>query len=191
MNPSKCLKGTLTEANIVAAYMSESAAYTRYNFYAKQAENEKYFPVAQIFTEAAENELHHGKVFFKFLEGGSVPCNIDVDAGIIGNTATNLTIAAHEELVEGIEQYTKAAKIAIEEGFTKIAENFRAIAEVESIHRERFERYLKHINNNTVWSRDKPVKWQCLVCGYIHTGTEPPKICSACDHPYQHYMAIE
>lgn len=188
---TKSIKGTKTEVNLVKAYISESAAYSRYTFYASQANKEKYFPIEKIFTETADNELRHAKVFFKLLEGGSVPCTLDVDAGTIADTATNLATAAHEEMVEGVEQYTEAAKVADEEGFTEIAEHFRAIAEVEQHHRERFEKYLKQVKDGTVWKRTKAIKWQCLVCGYIFEGKEPPKVCPACDHPYQHYMALD
>lgn len=187
----KSIKGTKTERNLVIAYMAESAAYTRYTFYASQANKEGYFPIERIFTETAANEMRHGKVFFKFLEGGNLNVPVDVDAGVIGDTASNLETAAHEELVEGVELYTNAAKVADEEGFTEIAEHFRAIAEIEDHHRRRFERYLKQVKEGTVWKREKPVTWQCLVCGYEYVGTEPPKVCPACDHPYQHYMALD
>ncbi len=191
MATKKSIKGTQTEKNLVLAYMAESSAYTRYTFYAKQAEKEKYFPIAEIFRETADNELNHGKVFFKLLEGGSVNVPLNVDAGVIGDTASNLATAAHEEEVEGVELYTESAKVADEEGFPEIAEHFRAIAEVEEHHRKRFERYLKQVKEGTVWKRDKPVKWQCLVCGYIFEGTEPPEKCPACDHPREHYMALD
>lgn len=191
MATKKSIKGTQTEKNLVIAYMAESSAYTRYTFYAKQAEKEKYFPIAEIFRETADNELNHGKVFFKLLEGGSVNVPLNVDAGVIGDTASNLATAAHEEEVEGVELYTESAKVADEEGFPEIAEHFRAIAEVEEHHRKRFERYLKQVKEGTVWKRDKPVKWQCLVCGYIFEGTEPPEKCPACDHPRGHYMALD
>lgn len=187
----KSIKGTKTEKNLVIAYMAESAAYTRYTFYASQANKEGYFPIERIFTETAANEMRHGKVFFKFLEGGSLNVPVDVDAGVIGDTASNLETAAHEELVEGVELYTNAAKVADEEGFTEIAEHFRAIAEIEEHHRRRFERYLKQVKEGTVWKREKPVTWQCMVCGYEYVGTEPPKVCPACDHPYQHYRALD
>lgn len=187
----KSIKGTKTEKNLVIAYMAESAAYTRYTFYASQANKEGYFPIERIFTETAANEMRHGKVFFKFLEGGSLNVPVDVDAGVIGDTASNLETAAHEELVEGVELYTNAAKVADEEGFTEIAEHFRAIAEIEDHHRRRFERYLKQVKEGTVWKREKPVTWQCMVCGYEYVGTEPPKVCPACDHPYQHYRALD
>ncbi|MDE6199111.1 MAG: rubrerythrin family protein [Muribaculaceae bacterium] len=188
---TKDIRGTKTERCIVAAYVSESTAYTRYSFYAKQADKENYFPIGQIFRETADNELHHAKVFFKMLQGGSVNVELDVDSGIIGDTATNLAIASEEERVEGVEQYRASAKIADEEGFPEIAEHFRAIADVEESHRRRFDIYLKQVKDGTVWKREKPVKWKCLVCGYIYEGTTPPDPCPACDHPYQHYMALD
>ena len=154
------------------AYLAESSAYTRYNFYAQKADKEQYFPIGQIFRETAENEMHHGKVFFKFLEGGSVE-------------------VPKEETNEGVKLYTASAEVAEKEGFPEIADHFRAIAEIENRHHRRFMRYLKQVKEGTVWKREKPVTWQCLVCGYQYKGTEPPKVCPACDHPYQHYMAID
>lgn len=187
----KDIRGTKTERCLVAAYVSESTAYTRYTFYAAQADKEQYFPVGEIFRETADNELRHAKVFFKMLQGGSVNVDLDVDSGVIGDTATNLAIASEEERVEGVEQYKASAKIADEEGFPEIAEHFRAIAKIEETHRRRFDIYLKQVKDGTVWKREKPIKWKCLVCGYIYEGTTPPDPCPACDHPYQHYMALD
>lgn len=191
MSTKKSIKGTQTEKNLVIAYLAESSAYTRYNFYAQKADKEQYFPIGQIFRETAENEMHHGKVFFKFLEGGSVEVPMAADAGVIGTTAENLEIAAKEEINEGVKLYTASAEVAEKEGFHEIADHFRAIAEIENRHHRRFMRYLKQVKEGTVWKREKPVTWQCLVCGYQYKGTEPPKVCPACDHPYQHYMAID
>lgn len=191
MSTTKSIKGTQTEKNLVIAYLAESSAYTRYTFYAQQADKELYFPVGQIFRETAANEMHHGKVFFKILEGGSVEVPMAADAGVIGTTAENLEIAAKEEINEGVKLYTSSADVAEKEGFPEIAAHFRAIAEIENRHHRRFMRYLQQVKDGTVWKREKPVTWQCLVCGYQYKGTEPPKVCPACDHPYQHYMAID
>lgn len=187
----KDIRGTKTERCLVAAYVSESTAYTRYTFYAAQADKENYFPIGEIFRETADNELRHAKVFFKMLQGGSVNVDLDVDSGVIGDTATNLAIASEEERVEGVEQYMASAKVADEEGFPEIAEHFSAIAKIEETHRRRFDIYLKQVKEGTVWKREKPIKWKCLVCGYIYEGTTPPDPCPACDHPYQHYMALD
>lgn len=187
----KSIKGTETEKNLVIAYMAESGAYSRYTYYAAQADKENYYPIGEIFRQTAANELRHGKVFFKFLEGGSLDVSLDVDAGVIGDTASNLATAAEEEMKEGVEMYTNAAKVATKEGFPEIAEHFAAIATIEERHHKRFKAYLKQVKDGTVWKREKPIEWQCLVCGYVVKGTEPPKVCPACDHPYQHYIALD
>lgn len=191
MANAKSIKGTQTEKNLVISYAAESMAYSRYQFYAAQADKENYFPIGQVFRETADNELRHAKVFFKFLEGGAVDVNVGVDAGIIGTTEQNLAVAAKEEKEEGFEMYQAFAKVADQEGFAEVASHFRAIAEIEMHHRRRFMRYLDQVVKGTVWKREKPVTWRCLVCGYTYRGTEPPTVCPACDHPYQHYMAID
>lgn len=189
----KSLKGTKTERNIVDAYLNESTAYTRYTFYAQQADKENYFPIGQIFRETADNELHHAKIFFKMLQGGKcLSSQLNMDAGVIADTASNLATAIAEERAEGYEAYMAAAKVARDEGFDDIADHFLAIASVERTHHARFERYLEQVKTNTVWKREKPIRWKCLVCGYEYVGTTPPEpTCPGCDHPYQHYMAMD
>ncbi len=191
MANKKSIKGTQTEKNLVISYLNESQAYARYTFYGAQANKEKYFPIEKAFNDTAANELRHAKVFFKFLEGGVVEADLGADAGVIGDTATNLEISIGEEKKEGVEAYIAFAKTAKEEGFPEIAEHFTAIAEIERHHLERFERYLKQVKDGTVWKRDKAIKWQCLVCGYIYEGKEPPEVCPACDHPREHYIALD
>ena len=189
---SKSIRGTKTEQNIVSAYLSETQAYARYTYYSQQANKESYFPIQKVFEETAANELHHAKVFFKMLEGGQVTATLSqLDAGTIGTTASNLELSIAEEQAEGIDQYKTFAQIALEEGFPEIAGHFLAIAEVEEHHKRRFEAWLKHVKDGTCWQRDHKIKWQCLVCGYVFEGTTPPEKCPACDHPREHYMALD
>ena len=189
----KSLAGTKTLENLTASYAAESMAYTRYNFYASQAEAEKYYPIAEIFKETADNEMHHGKVFFKYLQDGAlIPVNLGaVAAGVISDTSANLQEAAREEEEEGVVSYTNAAEVADKEGFPIIADHFRAIASVEAFHKERFDALRKMVDDGTMWKRPKPIKWQCMVCGYISEGTEPPKVCPGCNHPFQHAKPLE
>lgn len=187
---TKSIKGTQTEKNLAIAYLSESQANARYTFYAQQADKETYYPIGEVFRETAANELHHGKVYFKILEGGHMDVTMGVDTGIIGTTAENLAIAIGEE-EEDAEFYVKAAQTAEAEGFPEVAEHFRSIAEVEETHKKRFQAYLDQVNAGTVWKREKPITWRCLVCGFEYTGTEPPQVCPACSHPYQHYIGLD
>ena len=43
------------------------------------------------------------------------------------------------------------------------------------------------VESGTVFKREKPIRWKCSKCGYIHEGTEPPKKCPACKHPREYY----
>lgn len=193
MSTPKSLIGTKTKKNLALAYIAESCAYSRYTFFAQTAQKEQYFQYANIFNETAANELHHAKIFLKYLQEANAVTEapVGVDAGVLAPTLDNLKVAAHEEEVEGVELYTNAAKVAAEEGFDEIAGRFEAIATIENHHRERFLKMAKHIEDGTVWKSDTPIKWQCLVCGYIFEGTEPPTKCPACFHPYQHFEREE
>ncbi|MDP2928736.1 MAG: rubrerythrin family protein, partial [Candidatus Omnitrophota bacterium] len=68
----KSIKGTKTEKNLLAAFAGESQARNRYTYFASAARKEGLEQIANIFTETAENEKEHAKVFFKYLEGGDV-----------------------------------------------------------------------------------------------------------------------
>lgn len=182
------LKGTRTEQRLVMAYISESTAYTRYIYYMQQANKEKLPTIAQIFQATANNELHHCKIFFKYLQGGQVTVPVATDAGVIGTTAENLTLAAAEEQSEGVDQYILSAQIAREEGFDDIASHFEAIATIEKNHELRFRKYLERLQNGTLYKRTLPIIWQCLVCGFEYLGTTPPEACPACNHPQYFFM---
>jgi rubrerythrin len=30
-------------------------------------------------------------------------------------------------------------------------------------------------------------RWECVICGYIHEGDEPPDICPVCDAPKEFF----
>jgi rubredoxin/uncharacterized membrane protein len=34
-------------------------------------------------------------------------------------------------------------------------------------------------------------RWRCTVCGYVHTGDEPPEICPVCDAPKEMFVEID
>lgn len=190
----KSLVGTETQKNLAAAYVAESCAYTRYTFFSQQAKKEGYPQFADIFAETAANELHHAKIYLKFLfEADAEAPATTVDAGVIGTTLENLKVAAHEEEVEGVEMYTNAAAVARKEGFDEIADRFEAIATIENHHRERFLTMAGQIEDRTVFRSEdgKPIKWQCQVCGYIYEGVTPPEKCPACAHPTEYFMREE
>ena len=71
------LKGSKTEANLLAAFAGESQARNKYTYYASKAKKDGYEQIAAIFEETANNEKEHAKMWFKQLHGGEVPSTID------------------------------------------------------------------------------------------------------------------
>jgi len=186
----KPIKGTKTERNLLAAFAGESQARNRYTYFASAARKEGYEQIANIFTETAENEKEHAKVFFKYLEGGDVEITASYPAGIIKDTKTNLEEAAAGENMEWTILYSDFARIAEDEGFLEVARSFEQIAKVEKFHESRYRRLINNISNGEVFKKKTVVKWHCINCGYVFEGAEAPKECPACKHPQSYYEIL-
>lgn len=184
------LKGTQTEKNLMAAFAGESQARNRYSYFASRAKKEGYEQIAAIFEETSNQEKEHAKREFKFLKGGEAEITAAFPAGVIAATADNLKAAAAGENYETTQMYPDFAKTADEEGFSEIAEVFRSIAIAEARHRDRYLALAANIEKVTVFKKDKPVRWVCRNCGYVHEAAEAPNACPACAHP-QSYFELE
>ena len=186
----KSLKGTKTEKNLLTAFAGESQARNRYTYFASKAKKEGYVQISGIFAETADNEKEHAERLFKFLEGGEAEVAAAFPAGIIGKTVDNLKAAAGGENYEHTTMYPEFAKIADEEGFNEIASVFTSIAVAEKQHEKRYLALAENIEKDSVFKRDKVVKWRCRNCGYIHEGTEPPDECPACAHAKAYFELL-
>lgn len=186
----KKLKGSQTEKNLLKAFAGESQARNRYTYFASVARNEGFEQISAIFQETADNEKEHAKVFFKHLEGGDATIEASYPAGKIGTTAENLLASAEGEKMEWGKLYPGFEKVARGEGFDAVADSFKEIAEVEKQHEKRYRKLLENVKNNTVFKKDKVVRWKCRNCGYVHEGKEAPKECPACKHPQSFYELI-
>lgn len=71
------LKGSKTEANLMTAFAGESQARNKYTYFASKARKDGYEQIAEIFEETANNEREHAKMWFKELNGGTIPSTID------------------------------------------------------------------------------------------------------------------
>ncbi len=184
------LKGTRTEKNILTAFSGEAQARNRYTYFSSQAKKEGYVQISAIFEETANQEKEHAKRLFKLLEGGEVEIKGSFPAGVIGNTLDNLKEAAAGEKHEYSQMYPEFAKIAKEEGFDDIADILTAIAVAEKQHEKRYNALIANLEAGRVFKRDTEVVWRCRNCGYLHTGTEAPDPCPACDHPQAHFELL-
>ena len=173
------LKGTKTEANLMAAFAGESQARNKYTYFASKAKKEGYQQIAAIFEETAQNEKEHAKIWFKLLKGGEIP-----------TTAENLKEAADGENYEWTDMYDTFAKEAKEEGFDHIAFLFEEVGKIEKEHEERYLKLLENVKDGLVFSKDGDKIWKCRNCGHIVVGKEAPGLCPVCNHP-QSYFEIK
>jgi rubrerythrin len=187
---NKSIKGSKTEKNLLKAFVGESQARNRYTYFSSVAKKAGFEQVANIFTETAENEKEHAKVFFKYLEGGEVEVAAVYPAGVISDTKTNLEAAAAGENMEWTTLYLGFAKTAKEEGFSDVAESFNQIAIVEKFHETRYRKLINNIGNGEVFKKKINVKWHCINCGYVIEGIEAPKECPSCKHPQAYFEIL-
>ncbi len=173
------LKGSKTEANLMAAFAGESQARNKYTYYASQAKKEGYEQIAAIFEETANNEKEHAKLWFKELHGGSVPTTLE-----------NLKDAAAGENYEWTDMYKEFAETAREEGFDQIANLFEMVGEIEKHHEERYLTLLGNVENDKVFHKDEEVVWICRNCGHVYYGKDALKVCPVCKHQ-ESYMELK
>ena len=184
------IKGTKTEINLMAAFAGESQARNRYTYFASKAKKEGFVQISRIFEETANQEKEHAKRLFKFMEGGEAEITGSFPSGVIGDTVDNLKAAAGGEHHEWESMYPEFANIAKEEGLPVIAAVFSAIAVAEKQHEKRYLDLAANIDAGKVFTKDEPVKWRCLNCGYLHEGAEALKMCPACAHPQSYFELL-
>ena len=187
---AKSIHGTETEKNLLKAFAGESQARNRYTYFSGVARKAGFEQIANIFTETAENEREHAKVFFKYLEGGDLEITAAYPAGTIGETSANLEAAAAGEKMEWSALYPAFEQTARAEGFPEIAASFKEIAEVEQFHEKRYRKLAANVQAGEVFKKPSSVKWHCTNCGYVHEGPEAPAVCPACKHPRAYYEVL-
>lgn len=168
------LKGSKTEKNLLTAFAGESQARNKYTYFASVAKKEGYEQIAAIFLKTADNEKEHAKMWFKAL-------------GELGSTAENLAAAAAGENYEWTDMYDTFAKEAEEEGFTKLAYQFRAVAAIEKSHEERYRALLNNVEMQKVFEKSEETMWECRNCGHLVIGKKAPEVCPVCAHPKSYF----
>ncbi|MBR5646410.1 MAG: rubrerythrin family protein [Treponema sp.] len=170
--------GTRTEQNLLAAFAGESQARNKYTFFSAVAEKEGLDKIADIFKKTANNEENHAKMWLKELDG-------------IKNTKENLSVAADGENYEWTDMYVGFAKVAEEEGFVELAAKFRAVADIEKRHEDRYRSLLKEEDSKEELKKSSTKIWECLKCGHIVVGPEAPEYCPTCGEYNQYFEVRE
>lgn len=174
------LKGTKTEENLKTALQKECLASVEYSLYGDTAGKDGYQQIKDIFMETSGNERTHAHIWLKYLSpDDKMPGTLD-----------NLEAATAEEQYEGDDMYPKYAKVAKEEGFDDIAQEFLGVAAIEQFHNRRFNTLIDNIKSNQVFERPEPVVWQCLVCGHLQKTKAAPEKCPVCHHPQAYFQIL-
>ncbi len=183
-------KESNTAKNLLISFSAEAQARTRYNFFARRAEDDGYIQIARLFDETADQEYEHALRFFKFFNGGELETTWPFPTGVIEDTHANLISSAELELYVHNVMYKGFAKIANEEGFGRAAETFDAISVAEQHHEQLFRELAANIENNRVFVRQEEHIWKCLGCGYLHHGSAAPDKCPACVRPTGYFELL-
>ena len=170
--------GTQTEKNLQTAFAGESQARNKYTYFSAVAKQEGLDKIADIFAKTANNEEQHAKMWFEELGG-------------IGDTTSNLNAAADGENYEWTVMYDGFAKTAEKEGFTELAAKFRAIAEIEKRHEERYRSLLKDEDSSDQLKKSEIKVWECLKCGHIAVGPKAPDFCTVCNEANAYFEVRE
>lgn len=179
-----------TAKNLLLSFAGESQARNRYTYFARQAFEEGYVQIAEIFEETADQECEHALRFFKFFNGGELEITGSFPAGVIKTTHENLLAAADGEKFEHSQLYPGFAKIARDEGFDRAADTWDAISVSEKQHEKRYRELAGNIAADQVFKRDVETTWRCRNCGYLHVGKEAPDRCPACVQPTDYFELL-
>ena len=83
--------------------------------------------------------------------------------------------------------YPRMAREADEEGFHELAEQFRAVGEIEKRHEERYRALLRNVETRQVFEKSGVRIWECRNCGHIVVGTAAPDVCPVCYYPQAYF----
>ena len=183
-----------TRLNLMRAFAGESQARNRYTFAAGLARKKNLYVLESVFTFTADQEKAHAKVFYNLLEqvsGQSLQVDGTYPVELFPDILDHLRSAQHNEYQEYSHDYAGFAKTAREEGFPEIAHIFTMIAGIEKIHGDRFGQFAQLMEQDRLFVSDAEVKWMCLNCGHVFTGTEAPRLCPVCQHDQGYFIRLE
>jgi rubrerythrin len=172
------------------AFALETQTIQKYLWFAKVATKEGYHQVAAIFTETAEQKKSHCKNLYRFLEGCEIEISTTFKAEIIGTTLENLKAAVVAEKYQHTELFAQFEQTAWNEDFKKAATKLKLFRQIKKFYADRFEQLAANVENGTVFTKDKKVKWICRKCGFIYEGETALKNCPGCEHPQAYFEIL-
>ena len=164
------LKGSQTEANLLAAFAGKAHAKNMYDSYAYRCAYSGYQQIQNAMYDSAKVEGVHAKILYELLYGP------------VRDAKSNVKMMLEDEISAGGE-LRECARTAKEEGFAEAAFIFEETAKIHDDHIETYRRILFNLENNKVFTKDEKVDWVCAACGYAVHDNSPGETCPYCEHP--------
>ena len=161
-------KGTDLEPAMAAMAQGEANGVMMYYALARLAKEQGLNEVANTFIESANQEAVHAG-FYATLNGKVQKDFWQFVAGVAKAEYSGKT------KIKTLADMVRAA------GFDKAADEMEIFAEQEWHHGVVIDELLRKYKPEVLNSGGK--KWICAVCGYEHTGDEPPECCPVCGQP--------
>ena len=178
------LKTSETAKNLMRAFAGESQARNRYTIAADKAKDQKLAVVEAVFRFTAEQERAHAEVFYehlKELDGEEITVDGGYPVNVTESVLELLKYAAGNEYKEHDDVYQAFAKTAEDEGFAKIAVDFKNIAKIEKMHGDRFAKLAQWLESGKLFVADAECGWMCLNCGNVIETKGAPEKCPVCN----------
>lgn len=181
-----------TKINLARAFAGECQDGARYQFLAQEAKTKNLNYIKDLLKILAKNEMSHAKIFYDFLiKYGKSEKNIDIQAGYPITTYSldpGLKFASDAEFSQFDSIYPAFARIARDEGYDEVADQFLRIATVEDCHNKQLKIIYEKLKNNKLYKEKNPIKWKCSKCGYEETTKQPDANCPLCKYDIGYYM---
>ena len=188
------LKDSETLKNLMRAFAGESQARNRYTFAAGICRQQKLYAVEAAFRFTADQEKEHAEIFYnhmKDLAGQTVAIGGTYPVDLTNSVLELLRAAQHNEYEEHDPVYRTFAETAQREGFAAVAASFRAIADIEEAHGNRFRRLADLLEEGKLFVSDVQCAWMCLNCGHILEAAAAPGQCPVCRHDRGFFIRLE
>ncbi|MBR5259404.1 MAG: rubrerythrin family protein [Eggerthellaceae bacterium] len=183
MPGSTTVVGTTYE-NLLSAIAGETGATTKYEAYAKVAEQEGFSRIARLFQCTADAEKIHIELEYNLAKEMD-PSTVKPEPPAVDEHTSdiNLISGANGEIYETSDMYPAFIKKAQEEGNDKAVQVFTRAKLAEAYHAKLYmDAY------TTIDEADDPVYYLCPICGYIHKG-ENFTACPICLAPKSAFTA--
>lgn len=137
-------RGTLTHANLKAAYGDDARSSQLYLYFARIARIEGYPEVARLLLDLAESETFYAHGHLDFLKRAGDP----VTGLAVGETASNLRAALAAEAAVTADPLDDMARTAHAEGFPDIASWFESLGRARRAHAGRLREALGQVEED-------------------------------------------